>query len=152
MRRNNFSSPFSETNTNTQKTMKQILTSFKMLSAITLLALAVSCASTQSKENMLVAAGFKVIVPKTAAQQQKLKALPPDKVTMVQKSGKTHYVFPDVANNQAYVGGPKQYEAYRQLRLQKKLADEKVEAAEMNLEASTMDGWGGWGAWGPGWY
>ena len=134
--------------------MKQTLTSFKILSAIALLAVAAGCASTQSKENLLVAAGFKVIVPKTAAQQQKLKALPPDQVTMVQKSGKTYYVFPDAANNQAYVGGPKQYQAYRQLRLEKKLADEKVEAAEMNLEASEMDwgGWGGWGGWGPAWY
>jgi hypothetical protein len=82
----------------------------------------------------------------TAAQEQKLKALPADKVTSVQKSGKTYYVFPDAANNQAYVGGPKQCQAYRQLRLEKKLADEKLEAAEMNLDAS-MD-WGGWGGWG----
>jgi CheY-like chemotaxis protein len=149
-----FSRSPSETNSNTRITMKQTLTSFRILTAIALLAMAVGCASTQSKENLLVAAGFKVITPKTATQEQKLKALPPGKVTMVQKSGKTHYVFPDAANNQAYVGGPKQYEAYRQLRLQKKLADEKVEAAEMNLEASTMDwgGWGGWGGWGPGWY
>ena len=133
--------------------MKQILTSLKMLSAITLLVLAVGCASTQSKENMLVAAGFKVITPKTATQEQKLKALPPDKVTMVQKSGQTHYVFPDVANNQAYVGGPKQYQAYQQLLLKKQMADEKVEAAEMNLEATMdWDAWGGWGGWGPGWY
>jgi hypothetical protein len=131
--------------------MKQILTSLKMLSAISLLALAAGCANIQSKENMLVAAGFKVITPKTAAQEQRLKALPPGKVTSVQRSGKTYYVFPDAANNQAYVGGPKQYQAYRQLRLQKQMADEKVEAAEMNLEASEMD-WGGWGAWGPGWY
>ena len=123
--------------------MKQILTPLKMLSAITLLAFAVGCASTQSKENSLVAAGFTVVVPKTAAQQQKLKALPPDKVTMVQKSGKTYYVFPDTAHNQAYVGGPKQFEAYRQLRLKQK---EKVEAAEMTQEASTMD-WDGWGSW-----
>ena len=123
--------------------MKQTLTAFKMLSAIALLALAVGCASTQSKENSLVAAGFTVIIPKTAAQQQKLKALPPDKVTMVQKSGKTYYVFPDTAHNQAYVGGPKQFEAYRQLRLKQK---EKVEAAEMTPEASAMDrdGWGSW--------
>ena len=73
---------------------------------------------------------------------------------MVQKSGKTYYVFPDAAHNQAYVGGPNQYEAYRQLRMKQKLANEKLEAAEMNLEASQMDwyGWGGWGAWGPGWY
>ena len=134
--------------------MKQTLTSFRILSAIALLALAVGCASIQSKENLLVAAGFNVIVPKTAAQQQKLKALPPDKVSMVQKSGKTYYVFPDAANNQAYVGGPKQYEAYRQPRLKKKLADEKLEAAEMKLEEKEMDwgGYGGWGAWGPAWY
>ena len=123
--------------------MKQTLTSFRILSAIALLALTVGCASTQSKENSLVAAGFTVIVPKTAAQQQKLKALPPDKVTMVQKSGKTYYVFPDTAHNQAYVGGPKQFEAYRQLRLKQK---EKLEADEMNPEASTTD-WDGWGGW-----
>ncbi len=134
--------------------MKQTLTSFKFISAIALFALVVGCASTQSKENLLVAAGFKVITPKTATQEQKLKALPADKVTSVQKSGKTYYVFPDAANNQAYVGGPKQYQAYRQLRLEKKLANEKLEAAEMNLDP-TMDwgGWGGCGAWGGiGWY
>jgi hypothetical protein len=135
--------------------MKQIITSFTILSAIiTLLAVAAGCATTQSKENMLVAAGFKVITPKTARQEQKLKALPADQLTSLQKNGKTYYVFADPANNQAYVGGPKQYQAYRQLRLQKQMADEKVEAAEMNLEASEMDwgGWGGWGGWGPGWY
>ena len=119
--------------------MKQILTSFKILSAIALLALTVGCANTQSKENALVAAGFHVIVPKTASQQQKLKALPHDKVTMVQKNGKTYYVFPDAAHNQAYVGGPNQFETYRQLRLKQK---EKVEAAEMNLDASTDWGFG----------
>ena len=64
-------------------------------------------------------------------------------MSVLQKSGKTYYVFPDAANNQAYVGGPKQYQAYRQLRLEKKLADEKVEAAEMNLEASEMNWAGG---------
>ena len=79
--------------------MKQPLTSFRILAAIALLAVAAACASTQSKENSLVAAGFNVIVPKTAAQQQKLRALPPDQVTMVQKSGKTYYVFPDAAND-----------------------------------------------------
>jgi hypothetical protein len=134
--------------------MKQILTPFRVLSAIALLAMAAGCANIQSKENSLVAAGFKVVAPKTAAQQQKLKALPADKVTMVQKNGKTYYVFPNAAHNQAYVGGPKQYQAYRQLRAKQKLANEKLEAAEMNLEASQMDweGWGGWGGWGPGWY
>jgi hypothetical protein len=75
--------------------MKPIFTVFNFLGAFALLALAVGCASmqTQSKENLLIAAGFKIIVPHTAAQQQKLQALPADKVTLVQKDGKTYYVF-----------------------------------------------------------
>ena len=79
------------------KKMKQIV-SCKMISAAALLALTIGCASTQStqnRENMLVASGFKVITPKTPAQQQKLQNLPPGKVTMIQKGGKTYYVFPD---------------------------------------------------------
>src|SRR4029077_8566689 len=134
--------------------MKQIPTLSRIFSAIVLLGLAAGCASTQNKENMLAAVGFKAIVPSTAAQEQKLKALPAGKVTLVQKSGKTYYVFPDAVHNRAYVGGPKQYQAYKQFRLAKKLANEKLEAAEMNLDASM--GWGAWGGWGAveglGWY
>jgi hypothetical protein len=132
--------------------MKHLFTGFNLIGAFALLALAVGCTGMQkqNKENLLIAAGFKVIVPKTAVQRQKLQALPADKVTLVQKDGKTYYVFPDAANNQAYVGSPKQYQAYKQLRLENKLANEKLEAAEMNQDAS-MD-WGGWGGWGgPGW-
>jgi hypothetical protein len=146
------SNPDQTTNQKKGKVMKRIFTGFNLIGAFALLVLAVGCASmqTQSKENLLIAAGFKVIVPSTAAQKQKLQALPADKVTLVQKDGKTYYVFPDAANNQAYVGGPTQYQAYKQLRLANKLANENLEAAEMNQDASMN--WGGWGGWGaPGW-
>ena len=71
--------------------MKHIFNGFGLIGAFALLALAVGCAGTQTqtKENLLIAAGFKVIVPSTAAQQQKLQALPAGKVTLVQKYGKT---------------------------------------------------------------
>ena len=108
------------------------------LSSVYLSTLVQNVADDLSFKNILPAAGYK-LVPKTAAQQQKLKALPHDKVTMVQEHGKTYYVFPDAAHNQAYVGGPNQFETYRQLRLKQK---EKVEAAEMNLDASTDWGFG----------
>jgi hypothetical protein len=124
-----------------KETMKQILAPFRILPTIALLALAVGCANTRSKEDSLVAAGFKVSVPKTAAQQQKLKSLPPDKVTVLQKDGKTYYVFPDVARNLAYVGGPKEYETYHQIRLQKK----KLEEIQWKENAEQID-WGGWGS------
>ena len=66
-------------------------------------------------------------------------------VTLVQQGGKTYYVFPDAPHNQAYVGGPTQYQSYLQLRLANKLANEDLEAAEMNQDAS-LD-WAGWGGW-----
>jgi hypothetical protein len=138
--------------------MKQIRCIF--VSSITVLctALLIGCATTQSstqnRESMLVAAGFKVITPKTAAQQQKLQALPPGKVTMIQKAGKTYYVFPDPANNRAYIGRPKEYQAYQQLRATNKLANENLETAEMYQDSEMQWSlWGGWGAgegvWGP---
>jgi hypothetical protein len=128
--------------------MKRLLTVLSPIGALALVFLTLSCtgAQTQNKENLLIAAGFKVIVPKTATQQQKLKALPADKVTLVQKDGKTYYVFPDAANNQAYVGGPNQYQTYKQLRIQNQLANDNLEAAEMNQDASMN--WGTWGGWG----
>jgi len=132
--------------------MKHIFTGFSLIGALALLSLAVGCASmqAQSKQNLLIAAGFKTVVPKTAAQQQKLQTLPPDKIAMVQKGGKTYYVFPDAANNRALVGGPKQYQSYQQPRLANKLANENLETAETYQDASMN--WGAWGGWGgPGW-
>ena len=134
--------------------MKQIRILLKTSTAIALLALMVSCASTQTavenKESMLVAAGFKVITPKNATQQQKLQNLPPGKIAMIQKNGRTlYYVFPDAAHNQAYVGGPHAYQAYQQVRLAHHLAQENLETAEMYQDASMN--WGAWGGWGVGW-
>ena len=117
-------------------------------------ALLIGCASTQStqnRESMLVASGFRVITPKTAAQKQKLQNLPPGKVTMIQKAGKNYYVFPDPAHNQAYVGGPKEYRQYQNLRADNKLAKESLETAEMYQDtAMEWSLWsGGEGVWGP---
>jgi hypothetical protein len=115
----------------------------------------VGCATTQTqtqnRESMLVASGFKVITPKTAAHQQKLQNLSPGKVTMIQKGKKTYYIFPDPAHNQAYVGGPKEYQAYQQLRAENKLTKEDLETAEMYQDSAMQ--WslwsGGEGVWGP---
>jgi hypothetical protein len=122
------------------KKLKQMRVSFNMISAIALLASTIGCAttaSTQNKESMLVASGFKVITSKTATQQQKLQQLPPDKVAMINRKGRTYYIFPDTAHNQAYVGGPKDYKAYQQLRAANKLPEE-------NALTAGMLGEGGW--------
>jgi hypothetical protein len=139
--------------------MKRI--SFQIIIVLALLGSIVGCASTQtssntqSKENMLVASGFKVITPKNATQQQKLQNLPPNKVAMIQKSGKTYYVFPDAAHNQAYVGGPKEYQAYKQLRAANN-ANNTVAVASANEDTVVIvqgnyGDWAGYGGWGAGW-
>jgi hypothetical protein len=136
--------------------MKQIQTSFKFLTVISLLALAVGCASDeQSKQNLAVAAGFKIITPTKPDQISLLQSLPVDKVTPVNYHGKTFYVLPDAKNNQAYVGGTEQYQAYQQLRLAQHLSNQNLEAAQMNQMSTqnwnTWGGWGGVGFYGRGW-
>src|SRR6266481_5949402 len=130
--------------------MKQVFSRFNIFAAMAVVALSVGCTTTQTqtqnKENLLIAAGFKVIIPKTAVHQQKLQSLPAGKVSLVQKDGQIYYVFPDAPNNQAYVGGPQQYQTYKQLRLANQLSNENLEAAEMRQDAEmNLGGWGGWG-------
>jgi hypothetical protein len=131
--------------------MKHLLTSIKTLASLAILALVVGCAADlHEKENLAVAAGFKVITPTKPDQQAILAKLPPDKVTPVNYKGKSYYVLPDAKNNQAYVGGPKQYQTYQQLRLARQISNDNLMAAQMNQDASMN--WGTWGGWGGGWY
>jgi len=105
------------------KVMRNIFTSFQCLSAVALLALFAGCATTKHTEQMLTAAGFKVVVPHTPQQEQQIKTLPADKLTVAKRGGKTYYVFPDPTHNQLYVGSPQQYQTYQQI-----LSDNKISA------------------------
>src|SRR5260370_42473386 len=94
---------------------------------------------------MLIAAGFKTITPKTTAQQQKLQALPPGQLAQITKNGQTFYVFPDAANNRAFVGGPDQYQALVNYRLSQHLAAEPL--ATITVYACPALGWNTWNGW-----
>jgi hypothetical protein len=87
----------------------------------------------------------------TENQSDIIRLIPPGKVTMIQKAGKTYYIFPDPVHNQAYVGGPKQYRRYQQLRTDNKLANENLESAEMYQMPRWSGVYGAAGArtWGP---
>ena len=142
--------------------MKQTQTAFKFLTAIALAVLAVGCASTLlDKENVAVGAGFKVITPTKPDQVALLRKLPADKVTQINYGGKPYYVLPDLKNNQAYVGGPKQYQAYQELRRTQLKNSKTFEAAPdavlmVEVNATNWGEWSGWGGVGvmgePGWY
>jgi len=129
--------------------MKQIRTSFKMIGVIALLALTAGCETTSSTHtDLLIAAGFKLLPADTPKKQELLKTLTPGKLSLITWKGKQFYVQPDAPNNQAYVGTPREYQTYQQLRLAKQLSNDNLMAAQMNQNA--MMGWGG--AWGPGFY
>jgi hypothetical protein len=102
--------------------MKNILASLQFIIAVTLLALAAGCASTKHTEQMLSAAGSKAVVPSTVRQEQQIKTLRADKLTVAHRSGKTYYVFPDPAHNRLYVGNPQQYQNYQQMLANNKIA------------------------------
>lgn len=111
--------------------MKIFLSSLQLAIAIALLALATGCASTKHTEQMLSAAGFKAIVPKTPQQEQQIKTLPADKLTVAHRNGKTFYVFPDPAHNQLYVGNLEQYQTYQQILEENKIAGQNRVDADM---------------------
>jgi hypothetical protein len=115
--------------------MKHLFTGFRLVGAFAFLALAVGCASTQTqtKENLLIAAGFRTVMANTPQRQQQLKTLPPNKVTLVQRNGKNYYVYADPAHYQIFVGTPAQYQKYQQLRLANNLAQDRLEAAQQNI-------------------
>ncbi len=127
--------------------MKYLFIGFSRIGALAVLALALGCAAnTQSTENLLSAAGFRTIFANTPQRQQHLKALPPNRVTLVQRNGKNYYVYADPAHYQIYVGNPSQYQQYQQLRLARNLAQDQLATAELNQQAATN-----WEMWGPFW-
>ena len=73
-------------------------------------------------ESELLASGFKVLVATTTVQKEWVQRLPAGQIRPMQRTGKKFFIYPDAPGNQIYVGGPKEYEAYRQLHPDSKLA------------------------------
>ena len=94
---------------------------------------------------MLSSAGFKVVAAGTPRQEQKLKSLPPGKITTVQRGGRTWYVFPDAAHNRIYLGTRREYQNYQQMLLDNKIAAQnRVDAEMAPVDGADWDDWGSW--------
>jgi hypothetical protein len=57
----------------------------------------------------------------------------------MQRSGKKLFVYPDAAGNQIYVGGPMEYEAYRQLNPESELAAREAVKKGTEYRAKSYD-------------
>jgi len=109
----------------------------------TALAVVAGCSTTKSTEDMLSAAGFKIVPANTPARQAQLKALPSGQISRVQRNGKNYFIFPDPGQNVLYVGQDSQYQYYQNLRVQAQMAADDAAAASMN----TPPDWDAWEAW-----
>jgi hypothetical protein len=131
-----------------EQVMNKARTVLSRICAAVLVALAVGCAMTQRTEELLSAAGFKSVPANTPARQARLKALPANMITMVQRHGREYFVFPDVSQNVLYVGQKTELETYEALRG----SEEREVQGEMNNSMVSPE-WDEWEPWtGPYWH
>jgi hypothetical protein len=103
----------------------------------------------QSKENLLSAAGFHMRLANTPEKQGQLQSLTQRKIVPHQKDSKVYYTFADAKSGRLYVGTPEEYQRYRELAAEQRMAREEYMAQEMQQE-EMMD-WDMWGFYGPMW-
>ena len=121
-----------------------------------LLALFNGCASwdASSQESLLSAAGFKTRTPSTPQQQTMFARMAPYTVERRERHGKVLYAYADKNQHLLYIGGEAEYQRYKQLGLQKSIADNQLQAAQINEDATLFNQtyWGPyWGPWNPWW-
>ena len=133
-----------------------MLQSLKSLFVITLVILITGCAAiqankTQEQEQLLSAAGFKMIPATTQAEIENLNTLTPNKVLFSVKDNKPLYWYADPKECRCvYTGDQAAYQRYEKLLTESQIANEVEEAAISNEVASdNMWGWmgGPWGWW-----
>ncbi len=120
--------------------------------------LLLACQSLQGrisgKEDMLAAAGFKVLPANTPERESELETLPINKFVTRAKGDHVEYLYADrLVCNCLYVGDQTAYNNYKHEMFEKNLADEQQLTAQMYQSPWGWDGWnwGPWG-WGPPWW
>jgi hypothetical protein len=92
-----------------------LLNALRALAVSVFVAGAAAAATPPVDESQLLALGFKVLVATTTVQQEWVQTLPPGQMRPMQRNGKHFFIYPDAPRNRIYVGGPKEYAAYREL-------------------------------------
>jgi len=105
-----------------------------------------SCAEMEANntKSLLSAAGFHTMTPETARQKEVYAHMAPNHVQRISMKGKTIYAYKDEQAGIAYVGHEAEYQRYKNLCIQQRIAQDYY-------MASTMDPyWGSrwYGAWG----
>ena len=121
-----------------------------------LLALFNGCASwdASSQESLLSAAGFKTRTPSTPKQEAMFGRIAPYTVERRERHGKILYAYADKKQHLVYIGGEAEYQRYKALGVKQSIAENQLQAAQINEDATLYDQtyWGPyWGPWNPWW-
>lgn len=108
---------------------------------------AIDKAERKGTEQMLAAAGFKVLPANTPQRQAALTQLKPYTISRQFRGDKVYYVYPDLVGNFAYIGDQAAYSEYQQLTVQQQISDQNMMAAQM-MDMPGPGVWPGWGYWG----
>lgn len=108
---------------------------------------AIDKAESKGTEQMLAAAGFKVLPANTPQRQAALAQLKPYVISRQFRGDKVYYVYPDSNGDYAYVGDQAAYSAYQNLAVQQQISDQNMMAAQM-MDMPGPGVWPGWGYWG----
>jgi len=112
---------------------------------------AIRNARAMDTERMLAAAGFQMKMADTPEKLARLETMTQRKLVPHQKDGKVFYAYADATSCKClYVGTEQAYQRYQKILIQKRIADEQYQAAQMNQDAAMN--WDEWGDWGPGYY
>ena len=103
--------------------------------ALLMVVCGVSAAPPPVDESQLLGLGFKVLVATTKVQQDWVRSLPPGKIRPMQRTGKKFFIYPDASRNQVYVGGPAEYDAYRQLHPEEQRSAQNAQDASAKASA-----------------
>ena len=127
--------------------MKRIHSIIVLFLAAVIGPLLTSCAGVGSSgtESLLSAAGFVARTPENAQQRELYAALPAYKLHRGTYKGNILYAYKDEKEGVAYVGNETAYQRYQALAVQRRIASDYYNAAEMNRDAS----WRWYGAYGP---
>lgn len=120
---------------------------FNMVCIATVGVLLAGCQTTTGKDkrDALAASGFALKTANNKAQADLLAALPPFEMATLTVKNKQFYVMPgDPKCSCAYVGNPQQFAQYKSIRVQQKIAEEQLAAAQIN-QAAAFDFDAGWG-------
>ena len=122
-----------------------------LVAGILAAALALGCTGQMIRtERLLAAAGFQMRLANTPEREAHLKTMTQHEIVPHEENGSMRFVYADAEYCKCvYVGTEAAYQRYQKYAMKQQQTDARLQAAQMNEDASMN--WGMWGPWGP-WY